>query len=306
MTSAGAMDPAVSGVTPIVSPRVVVSSPRAVGAAVTGLVVRQIRRGAVVAIVVAAAMTLLVAAQYQATFAGALNGPALQALAANPAIRALFGPPVALDDPGGFTVWRTGTPVAVLVGAWAVLVGTRITRGEEDAGRWDLLLAGRVRAADAVARHLVVLAAAVVLLGAAVTGALLAAGTTPTGAALHGAGIAGLGAGFAALAVLAAQVLPTRAAATGASVAALAAALLMRMVADGVDALSWLRWVTPFGVLGEVAPFTADRPAPLLVLVAVALLLGGGAVAVAGRRDVGGGLLGVPSSRRPASGSWAR
>lgn len=273
--------------------------PRAVGVALTGLAVRQVRRGTAVVVVVAAGMSALVAAQYQTTFAGQLDGPALQALAANPAIRVLFGPPLALDDPGGFTVWRTGTPVAVLVGVWAVLAATRITRGEEDTGRWDLLLAGRTRTTDVLARHLGVLCAAVVLVGTAVVAALLAAGTTGIGAVLHGAGIAGFGLVFAALAVLAAQVLPTRAAATGTSVAVLAAALLARMVADGVDALSWLRWATPFGVLAEAAPYAADRPAPLLVLGAAALLLAGGALAAAHRRDIGAGLLIVSSSRRP-------
>ena len=57
-------------------------------------------------------------------------------------------------------MWRTGTVLAVLLGVWAMLAATRITRGEEDAGRWDLLLAGRLPLAAAVARHLGVLIAA--------------------------------------------------------------------------------------------------------------------------------------------------
>ncbi len=60
--------------------------------------------------------------------------------------------PVALDDPGGFTVWRTGLPVLVLSSVWVLLTASRITRGEEDAGRVDLLLAGRLRVVDVVLR----------------------------------------------------------------------------------------------------------------------------------------------------------
>src|SRR4028119_2029723 len=86
---------------------------------------------------------------------------ALDALAANPAIRTLFGEPLALDDPGGFTVWRTGTVLAVLVAVWAALAAVRILRGEEEAGRWDLLLAGRVPVGTVVAGHLAVLVGAV-------------------------------------------------------------------------------------------------------------------------------------------------
>jgi ABC-2 type transport system permease protein len=271
----------------------------AAGPALTGLALRQVRRGAAVVLAVAAGMSATVAAQYATTFAGVLDRAALEALAANPAIRVAFGPAVALDDPGGFTVWRTGLPLAVLVGVWALLTATRVTRGEEEAGRWNLLLAGRLRPADLLARHLAVLALAVVLIGAGVAGALLAAGTAVTGAVLHGAGIAGFGLMFAALGALAAQVLPSRGAATGASVAVLGLALLLRMAADGVDALAWLRWLTPFGLLAEVQPYAADRPLPLLPLWVVALLLGCLAVGLAGRRDVGGGLLGVSGDRRP-------
>ena len=118
----------------------------AAGRAVTGLAVRQVRRGALVVLVVVAGVSALVAVQYRQVFADAFDAASLRALAENPAIRTLFGEPVALDDPGGFTVWRTGTFAAVLVGVWALLAATRITRGEEDAGRWDLLLAGRLSA----------------------------------------------------------------------------------------------------------------------------------------------------------------
>ncbi|QUH03951.1 polyketide antibiotic transporter [Saccharopolyspora erythraea] len=273
------------------------SAARVPGRAVTGLAVRQIRLSTGVVLAAAAGMSALVAWQYQTTFAGVLNAPVLQALAANPAIRTLFGPPVALDDPGGFTVWRTGTPVAVLVAVWAVLSATRLTRGEEESGHWNLLLAASVRKTALVTRALLVLAAGVVLVGGAVAAALVAAGTSATGAVLHAAGIAGVGLGFAALGGLAAQLLPTRGAASGLSVGVLGAMLLMRMVADGVQALAWLHWVTPFGVVAEVQPYAANRPVPLLVLAVVPLILLFGAVVVASRRDVGAGLLTVAATR---------
>ena len=94
---------------------------------------------------IAGGLPAFVAVEYRDTFAGAIGAASLAGLAENPAIRTLFGRPVALDDPGGFTVWRTGTVLAVLVGVWAALTATRLTRGEEEAGRWDLLLAGRLR-----------------------------------------------------------------------------------------------------------------------------------------------------------------
>ena len=104
------------------------------GRAVTMFAVRQCRRGALVVTVLAGGMTALVAATYRSTVGNGQDAAALSALAGNPAIRTLFGEPAALDQPGGFTVWRTGTVVAVLLGIWGLLAATRTTRGEEDSG----------------------------------------------------------------------------------------------------------------------------------------------------------------------------
>jgi ABC-2 type transport system permease protein len=281
---------------------VAVAAPEHPGRALTGLAARQTRRGFLLVLAVAAGMTALVAGQYQSTVAGVLDGPAVQALVSNAAIRVLFGPPVALDDPGGFTVWRTGTPVTVLVAVWALLTATRLTRGEEQAGRWDLVLAGRTSPPAILTRVLLVLAAEVLIVGAAVGAALVLTGTDPSGSVLHAAGVAGVGVGFAALGGCAAQVLPSRAAATGASVAVLAAGLLARMVADGVEALSWLRWSSPFGLLAETRPYAGDDPAPLLPLAAVAVALGATAVFAARVRDAGEGLVPMRTARRPRTG----
>ncbi|AXB44464.1 ABC transporter permease [Amycolatopsis albispora] len=263
-----------------------------------GLAVRQLRFGALVVLAVAAGMSALVAAQYQSTFAGVLDGGALRALAANPAIRTLFGEPVALDDPGGFTVWRTGTPLAVLVGIWAILTATRLTRGDEDAGRWELLLSGRITARRLLAGRLAVLAVAVGLIGAAVTVALIATGTAVAGALVHGAGIAGLGWVFGALGLLTAQLLPSRSPASGAAVAVLGAALLARMISDGTD-VRWVQWFTPFGLQARLQPYAGNDAGPLLVLIALAVVFAFAAMFIAGRRDLRGAPWALVAERRP-------
>ncbi len=96
-----------------------------------------------------------------------------------------------------------------------------------------------------------------------------------------------------------AQALPGRAAATGASVAVLGACLLARMVADGIDALGWLRWAGPFGLLAQTRPYAGDHPAPLPPLAAAAVVFGAAAVLAARTRDAGEGLLPVRTARRP-------
>lgn len=287
--------------TTVPAPTTPLTTSAAPGSAVTRLAVRQVRRGAAVVTVVAAAMSAVVVATYDSLIATAPGGAgALAALAGNPAIRTLFGEPVALDSAGGFTVWRTGTALAVLIGVWSALTAVRVLRGEEDTGRWELLMGGRVPVAAVVARHLAVIACAALAAGAAVTVALLATGTTTAGAVTHGLSLALIGVFAAGVGGVAAQLLPTRAAAAGAAVGVIVAGLLARMVGDGVGALEWLRWLSPFGLAALTGPFHEDRALPLLVLACAAGVLLAIAVTAAARRDIGSGIL-APARARPSS-----
>ena len=259
---------------------------------------RLVRRGAVVVLLLAAGMSAVVVWQYRSLAADGFDPGAMRALAESPAIQIMFGKPVVLGDPGGFTVWRTGTPISVLVAVWSALTAVRITRGEEDADRWNLLLAGRVRLARLLGLQLAVIMAAAVAIGGGVSVAMIVAGTTTSGAVLYGTALALMGAGAAAWGGLAGQLVGERRRAAVLATAGIGAGLLARMVADSAEELSGLHWLTPFGLLGLVEPFAANRPQPLAVL-----LLSGLAAVVAmrlcsSRRDVGAGVLPVRTSHR--------
>ncbi|MFY9917471.1 MAG: polyketide antibiotic transporter [Mycobacterium sp.] len=282
--------------------QIVVAAPTVPGRPIAWLAVRQVRRGALIVTAVCAGMSALVAYQYQTTFEGSIDAAGLRSLAENPAVRILFGQPLALDDPGGFTVWRTGLPVLVLSSVWVMLAATRITRGEEDAGRTDLLLAGRLRVADIVLRATAAVVLASVLIGVAVGAALAAAGTDTTGAAVYAGAILGVTSTFATAAIFAAQVMPTRSAAVGVTVGLLGVWLAARMLADGAQQLAWLAWTTPFGLTALAAPYADNRVAPLLVLAGLAVGFAVAGLIAAGHRDVGGGLVKVATRRSPRTG----
>jgi ABC-2 type transport system permease protein len=269
------------------------------GRAVTWLALRQIRRGGLVVTGLAAGMTAVVVSSYAQVMADPAAAGALEALAANPAIRTLFGAPIGLDTAGGFTVWRIGTVFAVLLGAWSILAVTRITRGEEDAGRWDVLLSGRLPLRNVLIRHVAAVMMAAAAAATTITLVLLVAGTPPAGAVVHGAGTGLLGMFFAAAAALTAQVFPARSPATGTAIAVLGCGLLARMVGDGVTALGWLHWLSPFGLLALSGPYAHDRVLPLMVLAAATVVVTAVALAMAGRRDVQDGLLAPAAGRRP-------
>ncbi|WP_285601823.1 hypothetical protein [Kineosporia sp. NBRC 101731] len=212
----------------------------------------------------------------------------------------MFGRPWSLDTAAGFTVWRSGTVLACILGAWAILATTRITRGQEEAGRWDLLLSGRVPLPAVLVRHFAVIAAVPLASGTAVAAVLSAwSPSNSAGALIHGTGLICLGLFAAATGALTAQIFPTRAAASGVAVAVLGTALLARMVASGIDALAWLLWLSPFGLLEISAPYERNRPLPLMLLTAATIALYLAALRAAASRDVGSGLLSAPAGHPP-------
>jgi ABC-2 type transport system permease protein len=129
-------------------------------------------------------------------------------------------------------VWRTGAGVGVLLATWAILAVTGVTCGAEDAGRWDLLLAGHVSISTVVGRHLAVIAAATAVAGVLTTTGLITYCTRRTGRSARG-GIALTGMFLAAVGALTAQVFSSRGAASGAAIAVLGGAFAVLMVGEG-------------------------------------------------------------------------
>jgi ABC-2 type transport system permease protein len=285
----------------VVMPRqdMALTSPPVARRTLLGLDVRLVLRGAILLIAVSAGLTAVVVRQYAATFSTADAARSLEVLAQNPAIRTLFGVPRALGDAGGFTVWRTGTIVVVAAAAWALAALTRLTRGEEDTGRAWLTLVGPLRLRSALLLHLLAVGAVAVGFGAAIALAMVASGAGVRGATVYGAGIAVSGLLFAAIGACCAQLMGERRAASGLAAGLLLLGLLARMVADGLASLSWMSWLTPFGLLSLSEPYAGDRWLPLAVLLAEAVVFGSLAWIAAGRRDVSAGLIRTRGERPP-------
>jgi ABC-2 type transport system permease protein len=87
------------------------------------------------------------------------------------ATSALFGPAPQLQTVAGFTVFKISMTLIILGAVWGLLTSTRLLRGEEDNGRWELLLAGQYTRAGAAAQALGGLGAGVFTLWA-ITGLL--------------------------------------------------------------------------------------------------------------------------------------
>jgi len=142
--------------------------------AVARLAAREIRNGLIALVVAAVLMLAAVLGSFSAT--DIATSESFAKLLENPAVRALYGMPFDTTNAGGFAVWRFGTILCVLAGLWALMATTRVLRGEEEAGRWDLLLTAPVTRDGVLLSHVKALGAGSVVVGLAVFGSFVAGG----------------------------------------------------------------------------------------------------------------------------------
>ncbi|MEU3475977.1 ABC transporter permease [Rhodococcus sp. NPDC006774] len=232
------------------------------------------------------------AADRQAFYLGTLSTPAQAAL-----VGPIFG-----SDLGALVSWRSGAVLA-LVPLAAILTVVRHTRGEEDAGRTELI------GSTAVGRY-AGLAAAIALAGIGVAGtgalsviSLAAFGLPVAGSLAYGASVAVVGLVFVGCGAVAAQVASGARAARGYALGVLAVAFAARAIGDaGSGTLSWF---SPIGWSAQVRPFAEERWWPMLMSLATAGVLLTAAFAAAERRDLGGGLVAERRGRNEAAPSLA-
>jgi ABC-2 type transport system permease protein len=215
----------------------------------------------------------------------------------------LFGTPHDLATVTGFTAWRSEGVLLIVGAVWGVLLGTGALRGEEDAGRWELITAGSTSRARATAATAAGLAATAGVLWAITTGGTLAAGrvsgadrATATAFRLSGALVAPVVL-FAAVGLVTAQLLHTRRAAAGVAGALFGACYLVRMAAAAGSAPGWLHELSVIGWFDNAAGGSTTWLVPGLALAGG---LTGTAVLLAGRRDLGEALLGPAKRNRGA------
>jgi len=215
----------------------------------------------------------------------------------NAGITAIIGPARRLDTVGGEMAWRTFGLVIILGAIWGLLTATRLLRKEEDAGRWELLLAGRTTRRHATVQAIAGLAVGWIVLWVLTAAFTIAAGSNSnvrfsTSASIFFATAATATAAlFLAIGALTSQLAPTRRQANGLAASIFAACFVIRMVADSVSGLGWMRWMSPVGWVENLRPFTGSQP---LALVPIILLTVGAAtlaVRFAGSRDLGTAVL---------------
>jgi ABC-2 type transport system permease protein len=210
--------------------------------------------------------------------------------------RAIYGPAGDLHTLGGLATWKLSVFGAVGVAVMSMFIVARHTRGDEDAGRLELVGAGAVGRLAALTSGL--LTALLANLGVALLVAIgLAAGGLPwVGSLGFGLGMAAAGCVFAAITALAAQLAGSRRPAIGIVTSVIGLAYLLRAVGDAASPGSWaasVSWLSPIGWSQQLRPFGPLHWWVLVIPVLVTIAVTAAAYAFAEHRDLGTGLLPV-------------
>ena len=222
----------------------------------------------------------------------------------NPSAVMMTGPFFAADH---YTFWAMVAnelllyllvPAAIM----SILLTARLTRGEEESGRLELLRSlptGRL--APSVSALLVVALANLALGAAVASGMLIGGGGTADSLAL-GLATALTGLVFGAVTAVTAQLTEHAGTASGTALGILALSFMVRGIGDVIERDgSWLSWFSPLAWAQQMRAFVDLRWWPLLVSLAAAAVLLVIAGRLSHRRDLGAGLRPAAAGRAAAS-----
>jgi ABC-2 type transport system permease protein len=223
---------------------------------------------------------------------------------ASAATEAFNGRGHALTTIGGITAYEVGFMGQLLFPLLALHWALRHTRRDEEAGRTELVTAGRVGRLAPLAAATVLVTTAAALTGVLILVGTVAAGLPVAGSTWYAAATVLLLLSFGGLGLLLAQLAQSTRTAYTVGVVVVTALFLVRAVVDG---LGWRAvWASPLGWFAEVRPYGEPRGWPLVAYGGVALLLLVLALLVAHHRDLGAGVLAPrpgPDRARPVLGT---
>jgi ABC-2 type transport system permease protein len=259
---------------------------------------KQVWKGSVAWALVFGATIASSALSYVSSFPDQASRDEIAATTSNDAgISILLGPVAAIDTVGGYTVYKCYVFLTSIGAVWALLATTRLLRGEEDTGRWQLTLAGGTRASRATLATLAALGGAVGIVFAGTTLITLLVGRNPDvgfgvrDTVVYGLSLAIAPAVFVGVGAVTSQLGRSRRLATGLGMAVFGVTFVLRMLADSGSSTKWLLWITPFGWIERMRPFADDDLRPFALAVVTVAVLVAVAALLAARRDVGEGVL---------------
>jgi len=243
-------------------------------------------------------LTFLAAAAYGEMFATQEELLVMAQTMENPAMVAMLGP-LQGDTLGALHAMNMLVFMGIFVGVMNIFLMARHTRGDEEAGRLELLRALPVGSSSTLKSAFVLAVAAnAVLVGAIAkaqyfsgmeTGVIGSGVVDLEGAVLMGAVLGAVGLVFAAVTAVFAQLSANNRLVLGWSFGFMGLVYVLRAVGD--LHLSWLNYLSPLGLLVETRVFVENRWWPVLALLGFSAVLLVLALRLQSKRDLGAGLL---------------
>lgn len=222
----------------------------------------------------------------------------------NTGMNALLGTAHDIGSIPGYTNWNVMGIVVIIGGIWGLMLATKYFRGEEEAGRTELLLTGNTTAQQAAQNTVLGLLANLFLMFIIVAVSYIAIGR------YKGVGYGAQSALFFALSAVSAtvlfvavgaftsQLMPTRTRATIVGAAVFGISFLLRAVGD-TTSQHWVLNVTPLGWIENLMPLIGSRAMWLLPIFGSTFVLFFLTIWIAGRRDIGESVFADKDSAKP-------
>lgn len=211
-----------------------------------------------------------------------------EAVTAGSALVAINGKVEGIDSLGGVIQDEFGFLAAFLLPLAGISLIARATRLEEESGRLELLLGGRIARHEPTVAALLVATATIIATTVLFALGLTVSGVPIAGSVLYALSLGALAFVFAALAALLAQLTLHSRGVYTVSLIVLATSYVLRGVGDVTR--TWATWLSPLGWAERAAPFGDQRWWALTIPLATGLALGGMALRLAARRDLGSAL----------------
>ncbi|KJQ55681.1 ABC transporter permease [Microbacterium sp. SA39] len=213
---------------------------------------------------------------------------------ANPVLLMFRGLPSGTSE-GAFIAFQLLPWLAMLAALMSAFLAVRHTRGNEEAGRSELVWATPAGRSLPIVVTIVHGILANVALAAFTALALLITGLPAAGSLLVGAAAGACGIAFLGVGLLAAQLIRSSRGANSLTVWVLVASFLIRGIGNAAgtpdDDLSgmtsaWFAWLTPFSWAEHTRPYDTDTAWPVLLCLGLGLVLAAASVVLQSRRDI--------------------
>jgi polyether ionophore transport system permease protein len=266
---------------------------------------RQTLKGAIIVGLLVGFMATVQGLAFGSTYPDEKSRTAFAAtLESAPALGVLYGETKNLASATGYMVYRTVPVMALIASIWAIMTVTKLLRGQEEDGRWEVVTSAGTTPRRATALMLLGYASSMVVAFLIATIMITVAGSFPELEAslstclLITLAIFSPAVLFASLGVLTSQLAITRRRALMYVLVPLVFFFGLRSLANTVPDLYWLKDLTPFGWADMISPVFDPQAAWLLAFLGIAPLLVALGVYLVDKRDLGAGFIPEPTESK--------